>query len=154
VPFTVGRIKVKIRKVGTEGDVRLPCYMSERASGMDLFAYVPDEVMLNRGERRLVPTGIAVAIPEGYEGQIRPRSGLAVRNGLGIVNSPGTIDADYRGEIKVILINLGDEPFVVRTGTRIAQLVITPVARVELEEVTKLPKTARNEKGFGHTDSF
>jgi dUTP pyrophosphatase len=95
-----------------------------------------------------------VAIPEGYEGQIRPRSGLAMREGIGILNSPGTIDADYRGEIKIVLINLGVEPFVVRNGTRIAQLVIAPVIRAELEEVLELPETQRNEGGFGHTGSL
>jgi len=99
----------------------------------------------------LIPTGIAVAIPEGYEGQVRPRSGLAVKDGIAIVNSPGTIDSDYRGEIKIILINLGDEPFVVRHGARVAQLVITPVVRAQLEEVAELPETSRNEGGFGHT---
>lgn len=150
----MGRIKIKARKMGTGGDVRLPCYMSEHASGMDLFAYLPREVTLNPGERHLIPTGIAVAIPEGYEGQIRPRSGLAMRDGIGIVNSPGTIDSDYRGEIKIILINLGGEPFAVKTGTRIAQLVIAPVVRAELEEVLELPETQRNERGFGHTGAL
>ncbi len=128
--------------------------MSEHASGMDLFAHLSREVTLNPGERHLIPTGIAVAIPEGYEGQIRPRSGLAMRDGIGIVNSPGTIDSDYRGEIKIILINLGGEPFVVKSGTRLAQLVITPVVRAELEEVPELPETQRNERGFGHTGSL
>lgn len=140
--------------MGTGKDVILPCYMSEHASGMDLFALLSKDVLLNPGERHLIPTGIAVAIPEGYEGQIRPRSGLAKRHGIGIVNSPGTIDSDYRGEIKIILINLGGEPFVVKTGTRIAQLVITPVVRAELEEVVELPETQRNKSGFGHTGSL
>jgi dUTP pyrophosphatase len=145
------RIKVKIKKVESGDHVRLPAYMSEHASGMDLFASVAHDVTLKPGERRLIPTGVAVAIPQGYEGQIRPRSGLAVRNGIGIVNSPGTIDSDYRGEIKIILINLGDQPFVVNGGDRIAQIVITPVVRVDLEEVRELPETQRSEGGFGHT---
>lgn len=147
----MSRIKIKVKRLGTGTDVRLPCYMSEHASGMDLFAHLPKDVVLNPGERHLIPTGIAVAIPEGYEGQIRPRSGLAIRDGIGIVNSPGTIDSDYRGEIKIILINLGEEPFVVKTGTRIAQLVLTPVVRAEMDEVVELPETRRNEGGFGHT---
>lgn len=134
--------------------VRLPCYMSEHASGMDLFANLAEDVVLNPGERRIIPTGIAVAIPECYEGQVRPRSGLAMSDGIGIVNSPGTIDSDYRGEVKVILVNLGSRPFVVKGGTRIAQLVITPVVRAELEEVEELPETLRSERGFGHTGSL
>ena len=103
------------------------------------------------GERRLVPTGISVAIPEGFEGQIRPRSGLAIQKGIGIVNGPGTIDADYRGEVGVLLINLGKEPFTVRNGERIAQIVISPVFRAILEEVDDLPTTGRQGGGFGHT---
>lgn len=150
----MSRVSIKVKRIEAETDARLPCYMSEHASGMDLHAHLPKEVILNPGERSLVPTGIAVAIPEGYEGQIRPRSGLAMREGIGILNSPGTIDADYRGEIKIVLINLGVEPFVVRNGTRIAQLVIAPVIRAEVEEVLELPKTQRNEGGFGHTGSF
>jgi dUTP pyrophosphatase len=121
---------------------------------MDLSACLSEDVLLGPGERSLIPTGIAVAIPEGCEGQIRPRSGLATKNGIGILNSPGTIDSDYRGEIKVILINLGDEPFVVKDGARIAQLVISPIVRAEWEEVEGLPETDRNHGGFGHTGSF
>ena len=138
------RIRIRVKKVDTGEGVRLPSYMSPQASGMDLFAHLPKRVALRPGERHLIPTGIAIAIPEGYEGQIRPRSGLAARDGIGIVNSPGTIDSDYRGEIKVILINMGDEIFVVESGTRVAQLVITPVVRAELEEVVELPTTDRN----------
>ena len=150
----MGRIRIKVKKMAPKKNVRLPRYMSEHASGMDLFAHLSREVILNPGERHLIPTGIGIAIPQGYEGQIRPRSGLAMRDGIGIVNSPGTIDSDYRGEIKIVLINLGGEPFVVKSGTRIAQLVITPVIRAELEEVLELPETERNESGFGHTGSF
>ncbi|NIQ38048.1 MAG: dUTP diphosphatase [Proteobacteria bacterium] len=150
----MARIKLRVKKTGKGDNITLPRYMSEHASGMDLFANLDEEVALNPGDRRLIPTGIAVAIPENYEGQIRPRSGLAIKDGVGIVNSPGTIDSDYRGEIKVILINLGNEPFVVKGGTRIAQLVITPVVRADLEEVEDLPQTVRNESGFGHTGSL
>ena len=148
------RIKIRVKRVGNGQGITLPSYMSEQASGMDLFAHLPRDVVIDPGQRRLIPTGVAVAIPEGYEGQIRPRSGLAITEGIGIVNSPGTIDSDYRGEIKIILINLGSEPFVVRRGTRIAQLVITPVVRAELEEVGELPGTQRSEGGFGHTGSL
>ena len=147
------RITIKVKRLGTRGNSPLPSYMSAQASGMDLFAHLSREILIPPGDRRLIPTGIAVAIPEGYEGQIRPRSGLAVKYGIAIVNSPGTIDSDYRGEIKIILINLGDESFVVQDGVRIAQLVITPVVRAELEEVEELPETSRNEGGFGHTGS-
>jgi len=147
------RITIRVKRLGTRRNSPLPSYMSAQASGMDLFAHLSHEILIPPGDRRLIPTGIAVAIPEGYEGQIRPRSGLAVKYGVAIVNSPGTIDSDYRGEIKIILMNLGDEPFVVQDGVRIAQLVITPVVRAELEEVAELPETSRSEGGFGHTGS-
>jgi dUTP pyrophosphatase len=129
----------------------MPQYMTEGASGMDLFASLGEEMTLEPGERKLIPTGIAVAIPEGFEGQIRPRSGLAIQRGIGIVNGPGTIDSDYRGEIGVLLINLGKEPFTIRNGERIAQMVISQVFRATLEEVDNLPATSRQEGGFGHT---
>jgi dUTP pyrophosphatase len=125
--------------------------MTEESSGMDLFASLEEEVTLVPGERRLIPTGISVAIPEGFEGQIRPRSGLAIQKGIGIVNGPGTIDADYRGEIGVLLINFGKESFMIRDGERIAQMVISPVFRAILEEVDELPSTGRQGGGFGHT---
>jgi dUTP pyrophosphatase len=118
---------------------------------MDLFADVQGEVALKPGERRLIPTGIALAIPPGYEGQVRPRSGLALREGITVVNTPGTIDADYRGEVGVLLINLGQQPFRVKRGDRIAQLVINPVCRAELELTGELETTPRNNGGFGHT---
>jgi len=118
---------------------------------MDLFACLEEEVTLEPGERRLIPTGISVAIPEGFEGQIRPRSGLAVQKGIGIVNGPGTIDSDYRGEIGVLLINLGKESFTIRNGERIAQMVIAQVFRATLEELEELPATPRQGGGFGHT---
>lgn len=118
---------------------------------MDLFASLDEDVVIMPGERRLIPTGISIAIPEGFEGQIRPRSGLAIKNGIGILNGPGTIDSDYRGEIFIILINLGNEPFKVKNGDRIAQLVINPVVKPILEEVEDLPPTQRQDGGIGHT---
>jgi dUTP pyrophosphatase len=127
--------------------------MTEHSAGMDLFADVEGEVVLEPGERRLIPTGIALAIPPGYEGQVRPRSGLALREGISLVNTPGTIDADYRGEVGVLLINLGQQPFRLKRGDRIAQLVITPVCRAELELAGELETTPRNNGGFGHTGS-
>ena len=118
---------------------------------MDLFASLEKEVVLQPGGRGLIPTGISVAIPEGFEGQIRPRSGLAIQKGIGIVNGPGTIDSDYRGEIGVLLINFGKETFIIHNGDRIAQMVISRVFRPILEEVDDLPPTRRQEGGFGHT---
>jgi dUTP pyrophosphatase len=125
--------------------------MTEGASGMDLFACLEKDVTLEPGERRLIPTGVAVAIPVGFEGQVRPRSGLANRNGIGVVNGPGTIDSDYRGEIGVLLINFGKESFTIRNGERVAQIVISQVFRATLEEVDDLPSTQRQGGGFGHT---
>jgi dUTP pyrophosphatase len=144
-------MKIHLKRLKKEHPVSLPQYMTEGSSGMDLFASLEKEVTLEPGERRLIPTGISVAIPEGFEGQIRPRSGLAIQKGIGIVNAPGTIDADYRGEIGVLLINLGREPFTIRDGDRIAQMVISQVLRVTLEEVDDLPPTRRQGGGFGHT---
>lgn len=118
---------------------------------MDLFASLKEEVTLAPGERKVVPVGVSVAIPEGFEGQVRPRSGLAIRHGIGVVNGPGTIDADYRGEIGVVLINFGKESFTIRDGDRIAQMVISRVFRAAWEEVDDLPFTPRQEGGFGHT---
>jgi len=129
----------------------MPQYMTEGSSGMDLYASLAQDVTVIPGERKLIPTGISVAIPEGLEGQIRPRSGLAIQKGIGIVNGPGTIDADYRGEVGVLLINFGKEPFTICNGDRIAQMVISPVYRVTLEEVDDLPPTRRQGGGFGHT---
>jgi dUTP pyrophosphatase len=144
-------MKIHIKRLKKDHPVSLPQYMTEGSSGMDLFASLADEVTLVPGDRKLIPSGISVAIPEGFEGQIRPRSGLAVQKGIGIVNGPGTIDADYRGEIAVLLINFGKEPFTIRNGDRIAQMVISPVTRVTLEEVEDLPPTLRQGGGFGHT---
>jgi len=144
-------MKIYIRRLKKDHPVSLPQYMTEGSSGMDLFASLAQEVTLVPGERKLIPAGISVAIPEGFEGQIRPRSGLAIQKGIGIVNGPGTIDADYRGEVGVLLINFGKEPFTIRNGDRIAQMVISPVTRVTLEEVDDLPPTRRQGGGFGHT---
>ena len=144
-------MKIHIKRLKKDHPISLPQYMTEGSSGMDLFASLEREVTLAPGERRLIPTGISVAIPEGFEGQIRPRSGLAIQKGIGIVNGPGTIDADYRGEIGVLLINFGKEPFTIRDGDRIAQMVISQVIRATLEEVDDLPTTQRQEGGFGHT---
>ncbi|MFO7900010.1 MAG: dUTP diphosphatase [Planctomycetota bacterium] len=132
-------------------DVPPPAYMSEHASGMDLCAAVPEPVELGPGDRALVPAGFHMALPPGYEAQVRPRSGLAARHGISVVNAPGTIDADYRGEVKVVLINLGDEPFTIERGDRIAQMVIQPVVRAELRPVDELPESVRGHGGFGHT---
>ena len=132
-------------------DIALPRYMTPHAAGMDLCAAVEREVVLLPGERALIPSGICIALPPGYEAQIRPRSGLASRHGIGLLNAPGTIDADYRGEIKIIMINLGQEAFVIRRHDRIAQMVIHRVCAAEFVTVDALPATERNDGGFGHT---
>jgi len=132
-------------------DVPLPRYMSEHASGLDICAAVPGPLVIGSGERALVPAGFHMALPPGYEAQVRPRSGLAIKHGITVLNAPGTIDSDYRGEVKVILANLGAEPFTVRRGDRIAQMVIQPVVRAELKAVDELPDSARGHGGFGHT---
>jgi len=143
-------IPVAVLRVGGRGvPLELPRHQTEGAAGMDLRADEPVE--LAPGERRLVPTGIAVAIPPGFEGQIRPRSGLALKHGLGIPNAPGTVDSDYRGEVGVILLNWGREPVRLARGERIAQLVIAPVTRALLQEVTELPGSDRGGGGFGST---
>ena len=134
-----------------DADLPLPAYHSDSASGMDVPAAVAEPLVLDPGNIFLVPTGFAVAIPEGYELQIRPRSGLAIRHGITIINSPGTIDADYRGEVRIGLINLGNEPFIINRGDRIAQMVLAPVIKMELMQVGALDKTRRAEGGFGHT---
>jgi len=130
----------------------LPQYMTPGAAGMDLLADVDGPVELQPGARVVIPTGIAVEIPSGFEAQIRPRSGLALHHGITLLNSPGTIDADYRGEIKVLLVNLGQETHVVRRGDRIAQMIVAPVAHAELREVDELSDSHRGPGGFGHTD--
>ena len=145
------QVKIYIKRIKKDHPGSLPQYMTEGSSGMDLFASLEKEVTLGPGERRLVPTGISVAIPEGFKGQISPRSGLAIQKGIGIVNGPGTIDSDYRGEIVLLLINFGKESFIIRNGERIAQIVISRVFRSILVEVDDLPPTQRQGGGFGHT---
>lgn len=146
-------VKIPIRRVrpGKDDDIALPAPMSPLAAGVDLPAAIEESVTLEPGGRRAVPTGFALALPAGYEGQVRPRSGLALRHGLTVANAPGTIDADFRGEICVILINLGEKPQTIRRGDRIAQLIVAPVARPLWTEVTELPPSRRGEGGFGHT---
>jgi len=144
-------LAVKIKRLDGCGELPLPAYASEGSSGLDLRAAVKKPVVLKPGERKLIPTGLAVSVPAGYEAQIRPRSGLALHHGIGIVNAPGTIDSDYRGEIGIILINWGSEAFTIERGDRIAQMVVAKVCRVNLLEVDDLDFTRRAGGGFGHT---
>ncbi len=144
-------IKVTWLDPESAGDLDLPVYHSSGASGMDVAAAVAEPVALLPGEIKMIPTNFAVAIPPGYEIQVRPRSGLAIKHGVTIINSPGTIDADYRGEIKIGLINLGAEPYTIHRGDRVAQLVVAEVQRAELQTVSELDKTVRQAGGFGHT---
>ena len=146
-------ITIKIHRRPDAADVPLPRRMTEHAAGFDLHAAVPGPTTIRRGEIKLIPCGFAMAIPPGYEAQIRPRSGLASKSGITMINSPGTIDADYRGEVHVPLINHGQADFVVERGMRIAQMVITAVPTVELIEVNALDETPRGTGGFGHTGS-
>jgi dUTP pyrophosphatase len=145
------QIVVKVKRLDNNPDLPLPSYHSDGSSGLDLCAAVEGDLILEAGEIQLIPTGLSISLPRGYEAQIRPRSGLALRHGLGLVNSPGTIDADYRGEIGVILINWGKEPFTIRRGDRIAQMVIGTVLRAQVEEVEEIDPTTRGEGGFGHS---
>lgn len=142
---------IQLKRLPGNEDVELPRQMSEWAAGFDLRAAVAEPVVLAPGERALIPTGFAMAMPRELEAQIRPRSGLAYKHGITCLNSPGTIDADYRGEVKVLLINLGQEPFTIVRGERVAQMVFQRVPQVKLEEVTELSETVRGEGGFGHT---
>lgn len=146
-----GMIQVKITKLVHGLDLPLPAYASEQAAGADLMAAVDNDIILVPSARRLIPAGIALALPEGFEAQIRPRSGLALKNGVTLLNSPGTIDSDYRGEIKILLINLGHENFIITRGMRIAQLVIAPVAKAQWRQVEMLDDTPRSVNGFGST---
>ena len=150
--MSAARIHVALKRVG-EVRVELPRYMTAGAVGMDLYAALDAPVTLRSLDRVRVPCGFAIAIPDGYEGQIRPRSGLAWKHGLSIPNAPGTIDSDYRGEVAVLLVNLGRQPVMLEPGQRVAQLVVSPVARAELEEVAELDDTLRGSGGFGHTRS-
>ncbi len=144
-------IKALIQREPDCHDLALPAYATPGSVGMDLRAAVTEDRVLQPGERAMVSTGIRIALPEGFEAQVRPRSGLAMRHGIGMVNAPGTIDPDYRGVVNVLLINLGQEPFTLRRGERIAQLVVAPVTRVNWLETSALPTTHRGEGGFGHS---
>jgi len=144
-------LNIKVKKKPGFEDLELPRYMSPGAAGMDILAAIDEEVILQPGEIRFIPSGIYIALPNGYEAQLRPRSGLALRKGLSIVNSPGTVDSDYRGEIGVILINLGRAPVEISRGMRIAQMVIQEVVIGEWETVEELEQTSRDSGGFGHT---
>ncbi len=144
---------VKFLRLNPEADkdLPLPRYMTPQSAGMDICAALVRDLTLNPGTVELIPTGFSMALPDGFEAQIRPRSGLAVKHGIGIINSPGTIDADYRGEVKIALINFGKSPFTIRRGDRIAQMIIHTVCRAEIKVVESLNTTERNSGGFGHT---
>jgi len=145
-------VKVLIKKLNPS--VQLPSYKTNGASGMDLMACIKKSINLKPNKSCLVPTGLSVAFPEKYEIQIRPRSGLAAKNNISVLNTPGTIDSDYRGELKIILFNHGNENFIINNKDRIAQMVLTPIIKMELEETNKLPETIRGEGGFGSTDKW
>jgi dUTP pyrophosphatase len=149
----VSKIELRVLRLPHARDLPLPAYQSDLAAGLDLIAAIPADapVTLAPDQRAAIPTGIAVALPAGVEGQVRPRSGLALRHGLTVLNSPGTVDADYRGEIQVILVNLGTEPFTIERGTRIAQLVIAATMQATICEVANLDETTRGVGGFGST---
>lgn len=144
-------VTLELKRLEHGLDLPLPAYQSDLAAGLDLLAAVDDPVTLAPGERRLVPTGLSMALPAGFEAQVRPRSGLAAKHGVTVLNTPGTIDADYRGEVKVILVNLGQEPFLISRADRIAQMVIAPVLQAEITEVDVLSETDRGTGGFGST---
>ena len=147
--------ELRVVRLPYAADLPLPAYQSAHAAGLDLLAAVPADapVTIAPGGRVIIPTGIAVALPRGHEGQIRPRSGIAIRHGVTVLNSPGTVDADYRGEIQVILVNLGAESFEIRRGTRIAQMVVAPIQQAKIVESTSLDATGREAGGFGSTGS-
>ena len=144
-------LTVAIQRLPGNDDVPLPAYQSEHAAAMDLHAAVAAPITIAPGEIALIPCGFAMAVPVGYEAQIRPRSGLALKHGISIPNAPGTIDADYRGEVQVIVVNLGAEPFTIERSLRIAQMIVKPVPRVAWQEVDELPDSDRGAGGFGHT---
>ena len=147
------QVRIEIKRLRpSSAQLPLPAYMTEGAAGMDVCADLDRDVEISPLQRALLPTGIAIALPIGYEAQIRPRSGLALRQGMTLLNSPGTIDSDYRGEIEIIVINLGDAPIVIQPGQRIAQMVVQRVVRVDWQEVQDLAATQREAGGFGHTD--
>jgi dUTP pyrophosphatase len=147
------RVKVEIQQLPHGKGLALPAYQSAHAAGLDLLAAVPEDapMLLKPGQHAMIPTGLTIALPQGFEAQVRPRSGLAAKHGVTVLNSPGTVDADYRGEINVLLINHGDQPFPIRRGERIAQMVIAPVTQVELVPAASLSATDRGSGGFGST---
>ena len=145
------QVEIAVKRLPHNADLPLPAYETAQSAGMDLAAATEEPITLAPGSRVMVPTGLAIALPDGYEAQVRPRSGLAARNGVTVLNTPGTIDADYRGEVKVILINLGDETFEIERGMRIAQMVVSPVTQAAFSEAAELPETARGTGGFGST---
>ncbi len=147
----MNRINIPIKRLNGTEEIPFPAYMTPHSSGMDIYASVKETVTIQSGERAIIPAGFALALPVGYEAQIRPRSGLAIEHGICVLNSPGTIDADYRGEVKIIIINLGKSPFQIKKGDRIAQMVIQPIIRAVWDEVSELSNSARMEGGFGHT---
>ena len=142
-------VKILVKKF--DKNIKLPTYKTSGSSGMDLVAYIKNKITIDPGKTVMIPTGIAVAIPKNYEIQIRPRSGLAAKKGISVLNTPGTVDSDYRGEIIIILINLSKKSFVVKSGDRVAQMILCPVAKGKLQEVKNLPKTVRDKGGFGST---
>ena len=142
-------VKILVQKF--DKNIKLPTYKTSESSGMDLMAYIKNKITINPGKTAMIPTGIALAIPKNYEIQIRPRSGLAAKKGISVLNTPGTVDSDYRGEIIIILINLSKKSFVVKSGDRVAQMILCPVAKGKLREVKNLPKTVRDKGGFGST---
>lgn len=144
-------IRIPIQRLSGYDDITLPRYMTEHSAGMDIYAAVETEETILPGQRKMIPTGIAIALPVGYEAEIRPRSGLAIKNGVTLVNAPGTIDADYRGEIGIIMINHGDKPFVIRRGDRIAQMIVHRTCKVSWVVSQQLDITPRGDGGFGHT---
>lgn len=145
------QVEIAVTRLPHNADLPLPAYETTQSAGMDLAAAIDAPITLAPGSRAMVPTGLAIALPAGYEAQVRPRSGLAAKNGITVLNTPGTVDADYRGEVKVILINLGDDAFEIERGMRIAQMVIAPVTQASFAEVDALPETARGAGGFGST---
>lgn len=152
MPISVNSpLRVSVRQLSHGCGLPLPKFATEQAAGMDLYAAVEGTVTLDPGRRALIPTGLAIALPQGFEAQVRPRSGLAARYGVTVINAPGTIDADYRGELCVALVNLGEGPFIVERGSRIAQIIFAPVLRAVWEEVETLPESRRGAGGFGST---
>ena len=142
-------VRILVKKFNK--NIKLPVYKTSGSSGMDLIAYIKKKIIIYPGKTKIIPTGISLAIPNNYEIQIRPRSGLAIKKGISVLNTPGTVDSDYRGEIKIILINLSKKRFIVNSGDRIAQMILCPVVKGKFKEVQKLPKTVRGKGGFGST---